>query len=126
MPKNVFFKRASNQDFSVNLQGWGSTGEASSVLRGIIYTYDKETGMGTFNVGRYSNPKVDALVNRSLVTVDDDERAALLARATELAMADYALIVTHYQLAVWATKKSLKYVPRTDEMTIANGVTTVQ
>jgi ABC-type transport system substrate-binding protein len=126
MPKNVFFKRASNLDFSVNLQGWGSTGEASSVLRGIIYTYDKETGMGTFNVGRYSNPKVDALVDQSLVTVDDDERAALLARATELAMADYALIVTHYQLAVWATRKDLQYLPRTDEMTIANGVTSVQ
>lgn len=126
MPKNVFFKRASNLDFSVNLQGWGSTGEASSVLRGIIYTHDKDTGMGTFNVGRYSNPEVDALVDQSLVTVDDDERAALLARATELAMADYALIVTHYQFAVWATRNGLQYLPRTDEMTIANGVTAVQ
>ena len=126
MPKNVFFKRASNLDFSVNLQGWGSTGEASSVLRGIIYTHDMESGMGTFNVGRYSNPEVDALVDQSLVTVDDDERAALLARATELAMADYALIPTHYQFAVWATGKGLQYLPRTDEMTIANGVTSVQ
>ena len=126
MPKNVFFKRASNLDFSVNLQGWGSTGEASSVLRGIIYTHDNESGMGTFNVGRYSNPEVDALVDQSLVTVDDEERAALLARATELAMADYALIPTHYQFAVWATGKGLQYLPRTDEMTIANGVTSVQ
>ena len=126
MPKNVFFKRASNLDFSVNLQGWGSTGEASSVLRGIIYTHDEETGMGTFNVGRYSNPEVDALVDQSLVTVDDGEREALLARATELAMADYALVPTHYQFAVWATRKGLQYLPRTDEMTIANGVTSVQ
>ena len=126
MPKNVFFKRASNLDFSVNLQGWGSTGEASSVLRALIYTYDKETGMGTFNVGRYSNPDVDALVDQALVTVDDEERGDLLARATELAMADYALIVTHYQLAVWATGHGLKYLPRTDEMTIAIGVTSGQ
>ena len=126
MPKNVFFKRASKLEFSVNLQGWGSTGEASSVLRGILYTHNKETGMGTFNIGRYSNPKMDALVDQALVTVDDDKRAALLVRATELAMADYALIPTHYQLAVWATKKGLKYVPRTDEMTIVDGVTSVQ
>ena len=126
MPKNVFFKRAANLEFSVNLQGWGSTGEASSVLRGILYTYNEDTGMGTFNVGRYSNPKMDTLVDKALVTVDDDKRAALLAEATEMAMADYALIPLHYQLAVWATKKGLEYAPRTDEMTIANGVTSSQ
>jgi peptide/nickel transport system substrate-binding protein len=122
MPKSVFFKRASNLEFSVNLQGWGSTGEASSVLRALMVTHNNDTGMGTFNISRYSNPKLDELVATADVTVDDQKRAALLAEATEIGIHDYALIPLHYQLAVWATRKGLSYAARTDEFTLAMSV----
>ena len=122
MPKNIFFSRASKLDFSINLQGWGSTGEASSVLRAILVTYDRASGMGTFNIGRYSNSKLDELVAKALVTVDDNKRESLLQRATEVGMEDYALIPLHFQVATWATRKGLKVIPRTDEQTLAMGV----
>ena len=91
MPKNVFFTRASKLEFSVNLQGWGATGEASSVLRAILVTYDRDAGMGIYNIGRYSNLEVDSLVEKALVEVNDEKREDLLKKATEIAMADYAL-----------------------------------
>jgi peptide/nickel transport system substrate-binding protein len=128
MPRSVYFTRASTgaeglPEFSLILVGWGAgSGEASSPLRALIATYDKEKGMGTANRGRYSNPEVDKVIEEALAEVDDEKRAGLLAKATELAIEDLAIIPIHYQVNTWASRKGLKYIPRTDEYTVAYGV----
>jgi peptide/nickel transport system substrate-binding protein len=130
MPPAVFFRRASTggpdntPEFSFILVGWGSgTGEASSPLRSLLYTVDASKGTGAANRGRYSNPEVDKLIDAALVSVDDEKRADLLAKASEAAVGDLGVIPSHYQLNVWATRKGLKIVPRADEYTIVTGVT---
>lgn len=128
MPRSVYFSRASSgadglPEFSLILVGWGAgSGEASSPLRALIASYDKDKGMGTANRGRYSNPEVDAVIEEALSEVDDEKRADLLARATEMAIEDLAIIPIHYQVNTWASKKGLSYIPRTDEYTLAQGV----
>jgi peptide/nickel transport system substrate-binding protein len=128
MPPAVFFNRASagaggNPEFSFILVGWGSgTGEVSSPLKSLVATFDKTKGMGTANRGRYSNPELDKVIDEALATVDDDKRGALLAKGSEIAINDGGVIVSHYQLNTWATRKGLKYEPRSDENTIANAV----
>ena len=126
MPKSVFFSSASSggpdktPKYSFILVGWGSgTGEASSALKSLIHTKDSAGGFGASNRGRYSNPEVDSLIEQALATVDDPKREALLAKATEIAMNDLAIIPMHYQVNTWATRKAagLKYLPRTDERT---------
>ncbi len=130
MPRSVYFKRASRggpndtPEFSFILVGWGAgSGEASSPLRSLIHTYDKERGFGASNRGRYSNPEVDAIIEQALITVDDAKRQDLLAKATELAIEDVAIIPLHYQVNTWGTRKGLKCSARTDEYTLAIGVT---
>jgi len=129
MPRSVYFKRASRggpdktPEFSFILVGWGAgSGEASSPLRSLIATHTPDKGWGSSNRGRYSNAEVDAVLTQALATVDDEERAALLARATEMAINDIAIIPLHYQVNTWAAKKGLKYIARTDEATLAMGV----
>jgi peptide/nickel transport system substrate-binding protein len=130
LPPAVFFRRASSggpdnmPEFSFILVGWGSgTGENSSPLRSLLYTVDPSRGTGAANRGRYSNPDVDKLVDAALVSVDDEKRADLLAKATDVAIGDLGIIPSHYQLNVWATRKGLKIAPRTDEYTLVTGVT---
>lgn len=109
--------------YSVMLFGWGAdTGEVSSPLRSLIATVNPSAGMGASNRGRYSNPKVDALLKQALATVDNAKRDKLLQEATEVAMADQAIIPLHYQINVWATRKGYVYAPRTDEYTLAQFV----
>lgn len=109
--------------YSVMLFGWGAdTGEVSSPLRSLIATVNPAAGMGAANRGRYSNPKVDALLKEALATVDDAKRDKLLQQATEVAMADQAIIPLHYQINVWATRKGYVYSPRADEYTLAQFV----
>ena len=100
--------------------GWGaSTGEARSPLRSLLATFDTKKGLGAVNWGRYSNPKVDYLIEQSLQQVDDDNRRVMLQRATQLAMDDLGLMPVHFQFTIWATRKGVQYTPRTDEYTLA-------
>jgi peptide/nickel transport system substrate-binding protein len=129
MTQGVFFREASTGSpekgpkFSFILVGWGSgTGEASSPLKSLLATFDREKGMGASNRGRYSNPQVDKLINDALATVDDGKRADLLARATEVAVDDVGIIPLHYQVNTWALRRGFTYKPRTDEYTLAGGV----
>jgi peptide/nickel transport system substrate-binding protein len=120
MPSNIFFSRGTKLEFSLLLSGWGSgTGEVSSPLRALLATYNKDTGMGSANRGRYSNPRMDAVLQQALETVDDAKREKLLREAVRLAMEDYGIIPIHYNINTWASKKELIYVPRTDEFTLA-------
>ena len=125
MPKAVYFKRASrggpdgNPEFSFVLVGWGAgTGEASSPLKSLLHTYDKDKGYGSSNRGRYSDAELDQLVEEALATVDNNKREALLQQATELSLGnDQGLIPLHYQVSTWAGRKGIGYPARTDERT---------
>ena len=46
-------------------------------------------------------------------------RKVMLQRATALAMEDLGIMPIHFQFTMWATKKNVAYVPRTDEYTLA-------
>ncbi len=114
---------APNYAFSLMLVGWGAgTGEASSPLRSLLATVNRESGMGASNRGRYSNPQVDELLARALSTVGDGARAKLLAEATEAAVAEVGLIPLYYQVNLWAHRRNIQYLPRADEYTLAQQV----
>jgi peptide/nickel transport system substrate-binding protein len=129
LPPATFFTRASagaagQPEFSFILVGWSAdTGENSSAIKPLLGTFDKDKGTGTANRGRYSNPAVDKLIAEALASVDDAKRGALLAEATELAMADVGLIPSHYQISTWATRKGVKILARPSEYTVLSGVT---
>ena len=119
-PMGPYSGRASKQEFSFHMVGWGaSTGEASSPLRSLLATFNRDKGLGAVNWGRYSNPKVDYLIEQALQQVDDNNRRTMLQRATELAMSDLGIMPVHFQFTIWATKKNVSYIPRTDEYTLA-------
>ncbi len=119
-PMAPYSARAAKQEYSFHMVGWGaSTGEASSPLRSLIATYNRDKGLGAVNWGRYSNAKVDYLIEQALQQVDDENRLFMLQEATKLSMADLGIVPIHFQFTIWATKKSVSYVPRTDEYTLA-------
>ncbi len=120
---STFFKRRNQYEFSMYLAGWGSaTGEMSSPLRALIATQNKDKGYGGTNRGRYSNPELDALIDKALATVDDDKREAVLREASKLAMSDFAILPLHFEVTPWAFRKGITYAPRADQYTLALGV----
>ncbi|MDO9709621.1 ABC transporter substrate-binding protein [Paracraurococcus lichenis] len=122
-PWASFSLRSSRQDYAIRLSGWGSvTGEASYTLVNILSSFDREKRTGASNVGRYSNPELDALTARAAATIDDAQREALLREAVKLAMDDVAIIPMFQLVNTWALRKGLRYEARMDERTTAMAV----
>jgi peptide/nickel transport system substrate-binding protein len=121
MPASVYFSRGSKLEFSFMLVGWGAdTMEASSPLKALLATFNKEKGMGTANRGRYSNPKLDAVLEQALATVNDFNRERLLREATELGVGDLGIIPLYHQHNLWAARRGIVYEARADERTFAH------
>jgi peptide/nickel transport system substrate-binding protein len=120
MPSSVFFSRGSKLEFSFLLAGWGAdTMEASSPLKALLATFNADKGMGAANRGRYSNPKMDAVLEQALATVDDGRREKLLQQATEIGVGDLGIIPLYHQHNLWATRRGVAYEARADERTLA-------
>ena len=121
MPASVFFSRGSKLDFSFLLAGWGAeTMEASSPLKALLATFSKEKGMGAANRGRYSNAKLDAVLEKALATVDDPQREKLLQQATEIGVGDLGILPLYHQHNLWAARRGITYDARADERTFAH------
>ena len=120
MPSSVYFTRATKLEFSYMILGWGTeSGEQGSALRSLLATYDPVKGMGVTNRGRYSNPAFDKALDEALVMMDEKKREAMIQAAAEMVMSDVGLIPLHYEVSTWATTKTLKFTPRTDQYSLA-------
>ena len=127
IPSSVFFTRATKLEFSLMLLGWGAeSGEASSPLKALLHSYNRDMGMGNANRGRYSNPRVDQLTEQAIVTIDDKKRELLLQEATEIAIGDLGIIPVHYEVSTWGMQKNLTYKARTDQYTLAMDIRPVK
>lgn len=82
---------------------------------------DARTGYGTVNWGQYCNPKMDAVLDKALYTMDDKERSRLLQEATAIVVDDGGIIPVHFEVTTWAARKGFTYTPRTNERTYAQG-----
>ena len=120
VPPQMYSTRATNFEFSVAFYGWGTdTGEAGAALRGLVQTRDNAAGTGPSNRGRYSNPALDALIDRARGTFDNAAREALYQEAMRMAMDDVAVIPLYFPIGTWATRGGIRFVPRLDEFTLA-------
>ncbi len=119
MPVNAYLAQGRGGRFCFAMFGWGSF-SGDLALRALVATASPERGFGAFNWARYSNPAVDALLERAFATLDERAREALARDAMRAAMRDYAVIPLHHQVTTWAMKRSLEYAPRTDEFTFAH------
>jgi len=119
MPFSVYMTKARDGQFSFAMLGWGSY-SADLALRSLAGTFNPDTGYGTWNWGRYSNPVLDRLIGQSLGSVDANKRAAIAREASALAVREVANIPLYHQMATWAMKKTINYTARTDEFTLAH------
>jgi peptide/nickel transport system substrate-binding protein len=127
MPKNVYFGKASNLEYSLMLLGWAAgSGEPSNPLWALMHTYDAAKKAGAANRGRYSNPQLDKMISDAIGANSREEWAEKTQAATKLAMKDVGLIPLHFQVNVWAMRKGLDYKARADEYTLIQGVSSVK
>lgn len=123
MPRVNYFPKIQNMDTSMYLLGWGvPTFDALYSLQSILRTKGAG-GDGNWNFSGYSNPKVDALVDKLKTEPDFTKRAALAREALQLNIADVGHIPIHHQVIPWAMRKNVTAVHRADNRMHAKWVT---
>jgi len=104
-----------NYQTSFYLLGWTpATYDAQDMLFNVVATRDGQ-GRGDFNVGGYSNPKLDALIDRLENESDEKKREALLHDALAIVKEDVVTIPLHQQVLIWAARDTVNLVQPADD-----------
>ena len=114
LPLSTYFPMIQRHEASIYMLGWGvPTFDALYSLQSLVRTMG-QGGDGNYNVGRYSNPKMDAIIDRAKTETDPFIRPRLLTEALQLQNDDVAHIPLHNQIIPWAMKQNVDVVHRAD------------
>ena len=114
-PMATFIAKIQNFDTSVYMLGWGvATFDGLYTLQSLMRT--KTTGAdGSFNLGRISDAKLDAMIDTMKTETDIKKRDALMRDALVLTRDQYYYVPLHHQLRPWAMKKGVSTVHKADD-----------
>jgi peptide/nickel transport system substrate-binding protein len=112
--KATYFPKILRRDTSFYLLGWTpGTYDAHNALSNLMAT-PTDKGQGTFNLGSYSNAKLDELTQKIQSETDQPKRNAMIAEAFKLHADDIGHIPLHQQALAWAMKKNVSLVQLAD------------
>jgi peptide/nickel transport system substrate-binding protein len=93
-------------DTSFYMLGWTpGTYDSLDALKALAVTRKDKTGL--FNVGGYSNERLDELAKKIQVELDAEKRNDRIAKALTLLKEDFAYIPLHQQVVVWASRANV-------------------
>lgn len=116
-PKAVFFQECIENKHDFLMLGWlANAFDYGSNYNYLLHTFIKDSGHGSWNAARYSNPELDEMFAKTDQIVDPAERAKALQELNKAAMDNVAAIPVHFGLNTYGLKKSkgLSFEPRYD------------
>ncbi|MBL0728095.1 ABC transporter substrate-binding protein [Piscinibacter sp. HJYY11] len=112
--KVTYFPKILRRDTSFYLLGWTpSTYDSHNALSALMAS-PTEKGQGQFNLGAYSNAKVDELTLKIQSETDQAKRNAMIKEAFEAHAADIGHLPLHQQALAWAMKRNIELVQLAD------------
>ena len=111
VPTN-FFPKIQKFDTSMFFYSWGSTTfDSLYVLQSLLYTYGGDQhGNGDSNLGRYSNPQVDRLIDQVKVETDMKKRDAAIHDVLAIIAAELPVVPIHQPINSWAMRKNVSVI----------------
>ena len=112
--KGSYFPKILSLNTSFYLLGWTPGSYDSHNPLFALMATPGEGGQGQFNLGSYSNPKVDALTKAIATETDIKKRNSMIAEAMKVHQDDVAHIPLHQQALAWAMKRNIDLVQLAD------------
>ena len=108
--KGTYFPKILRRDTSFYMLGWvASTVDAHNVLYPILSS-PGDGGRGQFNLGAYSNARVDELTAKVGSETDDKKRMEMIREAMKIHQDDVGHIPLHQQALAWGMKNNIELV----------------
>ena len=112
--KVTYFPKILSRNTSFYLLGWTpATYDSHNVLNAILGT-PAPSGRGQFNLGGYSNARVDELVGLVQSETDQAKRNAMIAEAFKLHQDQVGHLPLHQQALAWGMRKNVSLVQLPD------------
>jgi peptide/nickel transport system substrate-binding protein len=112
--KATYFPKVLSRDTSFYLIGWApGTYDSHNPLYALMST-PGEGGQGQFNLGAYSNARVDELTHAIASETDASKRQAMISDAFKIHAQDIGHLPLHQQMLTWGMKRSIELVQRAD------------
>lgn len=112
--KVTYFPKILRRDTSFYLLGWTpSTYDSHNALSALMAS-PTDKGQGQFNLGAYTNAKVDELTLQIQSETDQTKRNAMIKEAFEVHAADVGHLPLHQQALAWAMKRNIDLVQLAD------------
>ena len=116
LPFNTLLPKLVAGDATFYAIGWtAATAEPEGVLVPLVHSRTKP-GVGEYNFGQYSNPKVDAAIDKGRVEFDPAKRAAYFTEAMAAVDEDAGFIPLITRKVTWAMRKQVKAVVRPNDI----------
>jgi peptide/nickel transport system substrate-binding protein len=117
MPRATYFPKLEKYDTSFYMLGWGGAiTDAQTTLWPVLHSKDDRTGNGSFNYGRYVNPKLDVLIDAAGIETNVDRRRELIRQALAEHNAQVHHVPLHRQMIPWAMRSNVAVVHRADNV----------
>ena len=108
--KAIFFPKVLRRDTSFYMTGWTPDSLDSHNALFALMATPGESGQGQFNLGSYSNPRLDDLTLKIASENNRAKRLALIAEAFKIHADDIGHLPLHQQPLVWGMKKNIDVV----------------
>jgi peptide/nickel transport system substrate-binding protein len=114
LPLVTYFPMIQRHEASIYMLGWGvPTFDGLYSLQSLTRTMG-QGGDGNYNMGRYSNQRMDYVVDRVKVETDKPVRDRLLTEGLQISGETVSHLPLHNQIIPWAMKKTVDVVHRAD------------
>jgi peptide/nickel transport system substrate-binding protein len=115
MPRAQYFPKIQNLDTSFYMLGWGvPTFDSQYALESLMRTRIEKTADGDYNLGKYSNARVDEAIDKLKTEIDGKKRTALALEASRIHQAEVGHLPLHFQMIPWAMRSNVSVVHRAD------------
>ena len=112
--KGTYFPKILSRNTSFYMLGWTpGTYDSHNVLNAILGTPDP-SGRGQFNLGSYSNARVDELAKLVQSETDEAKRNAMIHEAFKIHQDEVGHLPLHQQALAWGTRKNVSLVQLPD------------
>jgi peptide/nickel transport system substrate-binding protein len=106
-PSNQFFPKLSQGTASFIEFGWTASPDAWNSLNGLFRSFDR-SGLGTFNAGRYSNAKLDSLIDSVRTEPDLTRRRAMVSTVLRMVGDELPLVPLYRRTLSWAMARQVQ------------------
>lgn len=111
--KSTYFPKALRRETSFFMAGWSPSGyDAHNALFALANT--PAPGRGTWNLGAYSNPRIDELTTAIQSETKPEQRDAMMREALQIHRDDFGHLPLHQQMLAWGMKKNVDAYQRAD------------